>query len=202
MWGQPPRLSPHEHFTPSDTACPTWTTPSSPHGSRTCHALRHQAEWMRNKCRYRVPTWRNVPVSVETETDECPRRPLHYRRARGRRPCSQGLREKRSAAPKRIRGSRERSVQSDSPVFQACLLWIHSAHDNKPKPCVCRLEPVSHQTDWAGPAEQTDDRRAVPFAPPFPKQQSPQRFRPDAPSLPASNRKLSREWGSSAHNPL
>src|ERR1019366_6407834 len=73
---------------------PTATTPSSPHSSRTCHALLLRAEWMPSKYKCRVPRWHSVATSVETETDECPWPLRRYRLLRGLRPCSQDLREK------------------------------------------------------------------------------------------------------------
>src|ERR1039457_2408537 len=181
---------------------PTSTTPSLPHDSRTCHVLLRRAEWTRSKCRYRAPTWRNVAMSVETATDQCPWPRLRYRLLRGLRPCSQDLRGKKHAAPKCSRGSRERNDQSDPPVSPARLCWIHAAHDNRPTPCVGLLEPGSYRKDWAGPAERRDGRRFVPGVPPFPRRQSPQSFRPDAWSLPANNRELSREGVRSARNRL
>src|SRR6202030_324541 len=35
----------------------TWLTPSSQHDNRTCHALLHLAEWMRNRYKCPAPRW-------------------------------------------------------------------------------------------------------------------------------------------------
>ena len=161
------------------------------------HAM-HSSAW-RSGCGANVDVARRrgvmSPCRSKQQLTECPWPRLRYRLLRGWRPCSQDLREKKHAAPKCSRGSRERNDQSDLPISQACLLSIHAAHDSMPTPCVCLLEPVSDRKDWAGPAERTDGRRSVPCAPPFPTRQSPQSFRPDARSLPANNRELSRECG-------
>ncbi len=131
-----------------ETSCQTaWTAPFSPHDSHTCHALLRPAEWTLSKYRYRAPTWRNGAKSVETATDECPWLLHRYRLPPGWRPCSQDRRERRHDAPECSRGNPEQSAQFDPPVLPACLLGTRSAHDSKPRPCVCRLEPASYRKD-------------------------------------------------------
>src|ERR1700733_3402252 len=125
----------------------TSTTPSSRHCTRTCRAPHRQAEWTTSKCKHPAPTWRNVAQSVETKTDECPSRRLRCRRRPNSRPYSLNLPEKKRVALKRSPESRVRIAQSDFPVFRACRMWNHSAHDNKPRPCASPLEPVNCRTD-------------------------------------------------------
>ena len=118
---------------------------------------------MRSKYRYLARMCRNVAMLGETKTDEYPGRRHRCRLPQDSRPCSPDLPEKRHAAPKCTRETRERNAQSDSPVSRACLLWSRLAHGNKPKLYVCPQELASCRTDSVGPAEQMDDRASCPF---------------------------------------
>src|SRR5579872_1303371 len=135
---------------------------------------------MRSKCKCREPTWRSVPRLVEKVSGECPSRHLRCRRRPGSHPYFQDLREKKHAAPKRIRENLGQSVQSDLPIFQACSPVIRLERDNKPTPFAYPREPVSCRTEWAEPAGQTDDRRAAPCALLLPTRQSRRSFHPNA----------------------